>query len=1327
MGDGGDKVPTWDGEIEGWERYKVDVRYFLKTKPNWQKSQQLARLIRNLKRRAWDLIERLPEESKERLEADEQTFITFLKRHLLEGEIPELGRSFRSYLSFRRAAKESMQLYIMRHREQLSKLGKALKAVEGDELAKLLKLKTENIPGTGTPSETDEDDEEEDDRPSFASHPRRVWGSKSRNPTSPEQRFGGPIGVSAAAAAETSSQRSGSRRSDKESQRSGKWQSWKGWTDKDWEEWNQKHWKWGKQIDEITIPLTVKEQLIEKLIKVAGKLPRGGKDPDFGELIQLIAENWKEGPLPSLLSGWHLLQKSLLTPAERATIIAAASMHNNAGASNDEVSRMSALKLDKIEQALRTQWQDEELFARDDRKSGKEIRKPGQKGKSYAAEGYEESESGSEYQSEPDQNAHAASDQGTDSEAEFREGEAMLGELSDDDERSELEQALALMHDSKVKKKQAQRTFVQARAVVREIKKGRKFFRPRKANAAFPSRNSSNKLPKTPTSSRSQSKPRSHSQSTSKPTSSKTGKPEMKCFRCGGDHPIKDCSEPKPGTANLAEETAHMADSLEQELRALDRKRAELRRKIELKKELKELEDKKRQIERELYKKDRSRDRSRDRRRKEKEKVREREKTRDRDRTRGRSREKHRRTRRRSEERQTARSHDRDRQSSPESQSPTPDIKKPRTSQQAPVPPAAKVKKEQEPLRAVSSNQPHPQNPPSEEDEYEEEEEEEEERAQDDPSDSEPAPAEKKEESATREVTLKETSKMLPAKARPSIPVPQEKSQAGAEKRVELTPAPPNTPPPLKRESIPAFAPPAGPPPNTHVGPIPAWNQGKGKGKEEVKGKGKVDRARSEPQTDKGAEKGSWNRSQTEDWQGKGRGKGKPYVSPAAFYYQQRQKDKEKKKAEEKFPNVRCADRHAKLPWDIRCCRNFSPSPSPSRRLKTKPFRLDPEAFNAKMVLAEKRLTAKREKIEKEGLSPIRKQFRINNPPRTKEMIVYNGIWPSTEHRVEKLEVVSDDVFFKEWDKVRRRRATNRGSAVLCSEEDLELFENSYNAQVDHRPLPGEPPKSVGDKILENPRCRANELVGCLEDSEDEQENDHHGPNDDGYREEGDIQESRINIKEDPIKMETVNEPEGVKTETAIVPEPPEANAMEISNTDPAPSEAPDNLTTEIEGDFEPTPQVKEEKHPEAAMMSAEMAGTIAEQEPFLLIDTGATGNLVHSSWLERNEDALRAVVGINPQRRRSYRFASGSYAVCSSEATFSTCVGRVVFDVLESEHGLPPPPLLGMRFLRNVRANLCLLTNTLKLPQGKVLKLMQLQNGHLALKSADFFINNDL
>ena len=131
----------------------------------------------------------------------------------------------------------------MRHREPFSKLGKALKAVEGDELAQVLKLKTENIPGTGAPPDTEEKEDEEDDQQSTISQPRRVWGSKTRNPKSPEKRFGASIGESAAAA-ETSSQRSGSRRSDKASQKSAKWQNWAGWTDRDWEEWNQKNWKW---------------------------------------------------------------------------------------------------------------------------------------------------------------------------------------------------------------------------------------------------------------------------------------------------------------------------------------------------------------------------------------------------------------------------------------------------------------------------------------------------------------------------------------------------------------------------------------------------------------------------------------------------------------------------------------------------------------------------------------------------------------------------------------------------------------------------------------------------------------------------------------------------------------------------------------------------------------------------------------------------------------------------------------------------------------------------------------------------------------------------
>ena len=132
-------VPTWDGTIESFDSYKVQVKYFLKTKPEWQRSQQIAKLIRNLRKKAWDLIEKLPESSKEKLESSEAVYFAFLKKHLLEGEIPELGRCFKNYLSLRRQKRESMLLYIMRNRVALDKLDRAMKIVEGEEILQFIR------------------------------------------------------------------------------------------------------------------------------------------------------------------------------------------------------------------------------------------------------------------------------------------------------------------------------------------------------------------------------------------------------------------------------------------------------------------------------------------------------------------------------------------------------------------------------------------------------------------------------------------------------------------------------------------------------------------------------------------------------------------------------------------------------------------------------------------------------------------------------------------------------------------------------------------------------------------------------------------------------------------------------------------------------------------------------------------------------------------------------------------------------------------------------------------------------------------------------------
>ena len=73
---------------------------------------------------------------------------------MLEGEIPELGRCFKQYLSLRRQKRESMILYVMRNRVALDKLDKAMKIVEGEEILQYLKAALKGVKGTGVEERT---------------------------------------------------------------------------------------------------------------------------------------------------------------------------------------------------------------------------------------------------------------------------------------------------------------------------------------------------------------------------------------------------------------------------------------------------------------------------------------------------------------------------------------------------------------------------------------------------------------------------------------------------------------------------------------------------------------------------------------------------------------------------------------------------------------------------------------------------------------------------------------------------------------------------------------------------------------------------------------------------------------------------------------------------------------------------------------------------------------------------------------------------------------------------------------------------------------------
>lgn len=156
-----------------------------------------------------------------------------------------------------------------------------------------------------------------------------------------------------------------------------------------------------------------------------------------------------------------------------------------------------------------------------------------------------------------------------------------------------------------------------------------------------------------------------------------------------------------------------------------------------------------------------------------------------------------------------------------------------------------------------------------------------------------------------------------------------------------------------------------------------------------------------------------------------------------------------------------------------------------------------------------------------------------------------------------------------------------------------------------------------------------------------------------------------------------------------------------------------------------------EVKTEEALMVTDEPDDTSSEEETALmttsegriLIDSGATGNLMNCQWAEAHIPGS-AVISIDPTRNRGYRFANAQSGICSSELTVRTKLGVLKFDILETEarnNGPATPALLGIRTLRELGCMLDLSKDELKTTKGTI-HLSRGQNGHLYIAAQDFF-----
>ena len=130
-------ILSWDGSPETWEEFEVEADLFCRRKPACQEAEQVASLLSALKGIPKSLLLALSEKERAKITTKE-IFKKYLKGKLLETSVPELGRNLRAWQKLSRLPKEGMRIYILRHRQLLSRLERS---VNESEVAAQLQLR----------------------------------------------------------------------------------------------------------------------------------------------------------------------------------------------------------------------------------------------------------------------------------------------------------------------------------------------------------------------------------------------------------------------------------------------------------------------------------------------------------------------------------------------------------------------------------------------------------------------------------------------------------------------------------------------------------------------------------------------------------------------------------------------------------------------------------------------------------------------------------------------------------------------------------------------------------------------------------------------------------------------------------------------------------------------------------------------------------------------------------------------------------------------------------------------------------------------------------